>query len=150
MVWFALLDINNNINIYNSEAVMHYHIWWRVVSTCVCANLQFSLQEIFPHLSHQVWISQEILASGLSSFHSVQFWQRHNKSKFHSITTSKQAFTWASKYCMDYSPDTVEHRLFLGWRLGDGPLGAHYLALVLFFSCLAVFVLIGLGSAILS
>lgn len=49
----------------------------------------------------------------------------------------------------NYSPDAVEHRLFLGGRFGDGPLGAHYLALVLLFSCFAVFVLIGLGSAIL-
>jgi len=49
-----------------------------------------------------------------------------------------------------YSPDTVEHRLFPGGRLGDGSFGAHYLAWVLFFSCFAVFVLIGLGSAVLS
>lgn len=48
------------------------------------------------------------------------------------------------------SPDTVEHRLFLGGRFGDRPLGAHYFALVLFFSCFAIFVLIGFGSAILS
>lgn len=51
---------------------------------------------------------------------------------------------------LHYSPDTVKHRLLLGGRFGDGPLGAHNLSLVLFFSCFAVFVLIGLGSAIFS
>lgn len=45
-------------------------------------------------------------------------------------------------------PDAVEHRLFLGWWFGDGPLCAHNFTLVLFFSCLAVFVLIRLGSTI--
>lgn len=48
------------------------------------------------------------------------------------------------------SPDTVKYRLFLGGRFGDGPLSAHNFALMLLFSCLAVLVLIGLGSAILS
>ncbi len=51
---------------------------------------------------------------------------------------------------MHYLPDTVEHRLLLGWRFGDWPLGAHNFALVLFLSCFAVFVLIGLRSAVLS
>lgn len=45
-------------------------------------------------------------------------------------------------------PDTVEHRLFLGWWFGDGSLCAHNFTLVLFFSCLAVFVLVRLGSTI--
>lgn len=46
------------------------------------------------------------------------------------------------------SPDTVDHRFFLGWGFGDGSLGAHNLPLVLFLPCFAVFVLVGLGCAI--
>lgn len=49
-----------------------------------------------------------------------------------------------------YIPHTVEHGLLLGGRLGDWSFGAHYLPLVLLFACLAVFDLIGFGSAILS
>lgn len=49
-----------------------------------------------------------------------------------------------------FSPDTVNHRFFLGRGFGDGSLGAHNLPLVLLLACFAVFVLIGLGCAIFS
>lgn len=47
-----------------------------------------------------------------------------------------------------HSPNAVEHRLLLGGRFSDGSLGAHHLALVLFFARLTVLVLVGLGGAI--
>lgn len=58
---------------------------------------------------------------------------------------------WVSRSCVvNVIPDTVEDRLFLGERLGDWSLGAHNLALMLLFSSLTVFVLVRLGSTILS
>ena len=48
------------------------------------------------------------------------------------------------------SPDTVEHRLLFGGRLGDGPFGAHHLARVLLFASFTVLVLVGFGRAVLS
>lgn len=43
------------------------------------------------------------------------------------------------------APDTAEHSLVLGGRLGDGPLGAHDLHGVLLLSAFAVLALVELG-----
>lgn len=52
------------------------------VEAATSTDHQFSLLGIFPHLSHRVWICLEILASGQSSSHLMQSYQKDHSRYF--------------------------------------------------------------------